>query len=93
MAKFLPNRRIKWNRRPGKKAIFRYKNHPSIILIKNKITVPELICFYFYTLICFCFYLFAFAFTVSDIEKELSNSTRKIKYVYEYKGGFTLGRI
>ena len=25
-----------------KKAIFKYKNHPRIILIKNKITVPEL---------------------------------------------------
>ena len=42
-----------------KKAIFKYKNHPSIILIKNKITVPE---------------LFAFTeASVSDIEKELSN--------------------
>ena len=42
-----------------KKAIFKYKNHPSIILIKNKITAPE---------------LFAFTeASVSDIEKELSN--------------------
>ena len=42
-----------------KKAIFKYENHPSIILIKNKITVPE---------------LFAFTeASVSDIEKELSN--------------------
>ena len=29
-----------------KKAIFKYKNHPSIIVIKKKTTVPELICFY-----------------------------------------------
>ena len=28
-----------------KKAIFKYKNHPSIILIKNKITVTELFAF------------------------------------------------
>ena len=42
-----------------KKAIFKYKSHPSIILIKNKITVPE---------------LFAFTeASVCDIEKELSN--------------------
>ena len=42
-----------------KKAIFKYKNHPSIILIKNEITVPE---------------LFAFTeASVCDIEKELSN--------------------
>ena len=46
-----------------KKAIFKYKNHPSIILIKNKITVPE---------------LFAFTeASVSDIEKELSNLNAK----------------
>ena len=46
-----------------KKAIFKYKNHPSIILIKNKITVPE---------------LFAFTeASVSDIEKELSNLNTK----------------
>ena len=43
----------------AKKAIFKYRNHPNIILIKNKITVPE---------------LFAFTeASVSDIEKELSN--------------------
>ena len=48
---------------PVKKAIFKYKNHPSIILIKNKITVPE---------------LFAFTeASVSDIEKELSNLNAK----------------
>ena len=46
-----------------KKAIFKYKNHPSIILIKNKITIPE---------------LFAFTEDfVSDIEKELSNLITK----------------
>ena len=46
-----------------KKAIFKYKSHPSIILIKNKITVPE---------------LFAFTeASVSDIEKELSNLNAK----------------
>ena len=46
-----------------KKAIFKYKNHPSIILIKNKATVPE---------------LFAFTeASVSDIEKELSNLNTK----------------
>ena len=46
-----------------KKAIFKYKNHPSIILIKNKITVPE---------------LFAFTeASVSDIKKELSNLNMK----------------
>ena len=28
-----------------KKVIFKYKNHPSIILIKNKITVTELFAF------------------------------------------------
>ena len=28
-----------------KKAIFKYKNHPSIILIKNKITISELLAF------------------------------------------------
>ena len=30
---------------PVKKAIFKYKNHPSIILIKNKITISELLAF------------------------------------------------
>ena len=46
-----------------KKAIFKYKNHPSIIIIKNKITIPE---------------LFAFTEDfVSDIEKELSNLITK----------------
>ena len=55
-----------------KKAIFRYKNHPSIILIKNKITVPEI-------------FVFTEA-SLSDIEKELSNlNTKKSKYVYKYK--------
>ena len=29
----------------AKKAIFKYRNHPNIILIKNKITVPELFAF------------------------------------------------
>ena len=46
-----------------KKAIFKYKNHSSIILIKNKITVPEL-------------FVFTEA-SVSDIEKELSNLNTK----------------
>ena len=46
-----------------KKAISKYKNHPSIILIKNKITVPEL-------------FVFTEA-SVSDIEKELSNLNTK----------------
>ena len=46
-----------------KKAIFKYKNHPSIILIKNKITVPELLVFT--------------EASVSDIEKELSNLNTK----------------
>ena len=42
-----------------KKAIFQHKSHSSIILIKSKITVPE---------------LFAFTKTsVRDIERELSN--------------------
>ena len=46
-----------------KKAIFKYKNHSSIILIKDKITVPE---------------LFAFTeASVCDIEKELSNLNMK----------------
>ena len=46
-----------------KKAIFKYKNHRSIILIKNKITVPEL-------------FVFTEA-SVSDIGKELSNLNTK----------------
>ena len=46
-----------------KKAIFKYKNHPSSILIKNKTTVPEL-------------FVFTEA-SVSDIEKELSNPNTK----------------
>ena len=51
-----------------KKAIFKYKNHPSIILIKNKVTVPEL-------------FVFPEA-SVSDNEKELSNlNTKKNKCV------------
>ena len=51
-----------------KKAILKYKNHSSIILIKNKITVPELLVFN--------------KTSVSDIEKELSNLiTKKNKYV------------
>ena len=46
-----------------KKTIFRYKSHPSIMLIKNKITVLE---------------LFAFTeAAVSDIEKELKNLNTK----------------
>ena len=46
-----------------KKAIFKYKNHPSSILIKNKITVAE---------------LFVFTETsISDIEKESSNLNTK----------------
>ena len=48
-----------------KKAIFKYKNHPSVILIKNKIAVPEL-------------FVFIEGF-VSDIEKQLSNlNTKKV---------------
>ena len=43
--------------------IFKYKNHPSILLIKNKITLPEL-------------FVFTEA-SVSDIEKELSNLNTK----------------
>ena len=46
-----------------KKAILKYKNHSSIILIKNKITVPELLVFN--------------ETSVSDIEKELSNLITK----------------
>ena len=46
-----------------KKSIFKYKNHPTIKLIKNKITVPEL-------------FVFTEA-SVSDIEKELSNLNTK----------------
>ena len=46
-----------------KKAILKYKNHSSIILIKNKITVPELLVFN--------------KTSVSDIEKELSNLITK----------------
>ena len=45
------------------KAISKYKNHPSIILIKSKIKVPELIVFT--------------EASVSDIEKELSNLNTK----------------
>ena len=52
-----------------KKAIFKYKNHSSIILIKDKITVPE---------------LFAFTeASVSDIEKELSNFNTKKASTFE----------
>ena len=52
-----------------KKAIFKYKNHPSIILIKNKATVPE---------------LFAFTeASVSDIEKGLSNLNTKKASTFE----------
>ena len=52
-----------------KKAIFKYKNHSSIILIKDKITVPE---------------LFAFTeASVSDIEKELSNLNTKKASTFE----------
>ena len=51
-----------------KKAIFKCKNHPSIILTKNKI-VPE---------------LFAFTeASVSDIEKELSNLNTKKASTFE----------
>ena len=52
-----------------KKAIFKYKNHPSITLIKNKITVPEL-------------FVFTEA-SVSDIEKELSNLNTKKASTFE----------
>ena len=52
-----------------KKAIFKYKNHPGIILTKNKIIVPE---------------LFAFTeASVSDIEKELSNLNTKKASTFE----------
>ena len=52
-----------------KKAIFKCKNHPSIISTKNKIIVPE---------------LFAFTeASVSDIEKELSNLNTKKASTFE----------
>ena len=45
------------------KAIIKYKNYPSIILIKNKITKPELFVFT--------------EVSASDIQKELSNLNTK----------------
>ena len=54
------------------KAIFEYKNHPSIILNKNKITVPEL-------------FVFTEGF-VSDIVRQLSNlNTKKVSTLKHVK--------
>ena len=56
---------------PVNKAISKYKNHPSILLIKDKIRNPESFSFK--------------EASLSDIEKELRNlSTKKSEYIWKY---------
>ena len=56
---------------PVNKAISKYKNHPSILLIKDKIRNPESFSFK--------------EASLSDIEKELRNfNTKKSEYIWKY---------